>query len=49
MSISGDIPVEGEINVPVGTPSQDKEYSTLDEPVKDTIVRFPSLCTYLNL
>ncbi|KAM9538898.1 protein YIPF6-like [Salvelinus alpinus] len=39
VSISGDIPVEGEINVPVGTPSQDKEYSTLDEPVKDTILR----------
>uniref|UniRef100_A0A8C8GEX9 Protein YIPF n=1 Tax=Oncorhynchus tshawytscha TaxID=74940 RepID=A0A8C8GEX9_ONCTS len=39
VSISGDIPVEGEINVPVGTPIQDKEYSTLDEPVKDTILR----------
>ncbi|CAB1316248.1 unnamed protein product [Coregonus sp. 'balchen'] len=37
VSISGDIPVEGEINVPVGTPSHDDEYSTLDEPVKDTI------------
>uniref|UniRef100_A0A8C7Q5L2 Protein YIPF n=2 Tax=Oncorhynchus mykiss TaxID=8022 RepID=A0A8C7Q5L2_ONCMY len=39
VSISGDIPVEGEINVPVGTPSHDDEYSTLDEPVKDTILR----------
>ncbi|XP_021478884.2 protein YIPF6 [Oncorhynchus mykiss] len=39
VSISGDIAVEGEINVPVGTPSQDKKYSTLDEPVKDTILR----------
>nr|XP_046161430.1 protein YIPF6-like [Oncorhynchus gorbuscha] len=39
VSVSGDIPVEGEINVPVGTPSQDIEYSTLDEPVKDTILR----------
>uniref|UniRef100_A0A8C8MEH8 Protein YIPF n=1 Tax=Oncorhynchus tshawytscha TaxID=74940 RepID=A0A8C8MEH8_ONCTS len=39
VSISRDIPVEGEINVPVGTPSHDDEYSTLDEPVKDTILR----------
>ncbi|XP_010893702.1 protein YIPF6 [Esox lucius] len=39
VSISTDIPVEGEINVPVGTSSQDDEYSTLDEPVKDTILR----------
>lgn len=40
VSISEDIPVEGEINVPVGSPSrQEDEYSTLDEPVKDTIVR----------
>ncbi|KAG9340923.1 hypothetical protein JZ751_020116 [Albula glossodonta] len=39
VSISADIPVEGEITVPVSSPSQDDEYSTLDEPVKDTIVR----------
>lgn len=38
MSISEDIPVEGEISVPVGSHSPDEDYSTLDEPVKDTIV-----------
>uniref|UniRef100_W5NBR7 Protein YIPF n=2 Tax=Lepisosteus oculatus TaxID=7918 RepID=W5NBR7_LEPOC len=39
VSISEDIPVEGEITVPVGSPIQDDEYSTLDEPVKETIMR----------
>ncbi|XP_064182419.1 protein YIPF6 [Anguilla rostrata] len=39
VSISADIPVEGEITVPVSSPSQDDEFSTLDEPVKDTILR----------
>ncbi|XP_018598729.1 protein YIPF6 [Scleropages formosus] len=39
VSISEDIPVEGQITVPVGPPAQDDEYSTLDEPVKDTILR----------
>ncbi|MGH0187924.1 UNVERIFIED_CONTAM: hypothetical protein FKN15_027246 [Acipenser sinensis] len=39
VSISEDIPVEGEITVPVGSPSHDDEYSTLDEPVKETILR----------
>ncbi|KAJ8401796.1 hypothetical protein AAFF_G00377670 [Aldrovandia affinis] len=39
VSISEDIPVEGEITVPVGSPSQDDECSTLDEPVKDTVLR----------
>ena len=39
VSISADIPVEGEITVPVSSPSHDEEFSTLDEPVKDTIVR----------
>lgn len=38
MSISEDIPVEGEITVPVGSCSPDEDYSTLDEPVRDTIV-----------
>lgn len=38
VSISEDIPVEGEITVPVGSHSQDEDNSTLDEPVKDTIV-----------
>ncbi|KAJ6663200.1 hypothetical protein lerEdw1_010336 [Lerista edwardsae] len=38
VSISQDIPVEGEITVPVGSHSPDEDYSTLDEPVKDTIV-----------
>ncbi|RMC22103.1 hypothetical protein DUI87_02976 [Hirundo rustica rustica] len=39
VSISQDIPVEGEITVPVGSHSPDEDYSTLDEPVKDTIMR----------
>ncbi|XP_028671332.1 protein YIPF6 [Erpetoichthys calabaricus] len=39
VSISEDIPVEGEISVPVDSPTQDDEYSTLDEPVKETILR----------
>uniref|UniRef100_A0A8B9NE46 Protein YIPF n=1 Tax=Accipiter nisus TaxID=211598 RepID=A0A8B9NE46_9AVES len=42
VSISEDIPVEGEITVPVGSRSPDEDYSTLDEPVRDTIV---SLCS----
>ncbi|XP_062997724.1 protein YIPF6 [Elgaria multicarinata webbii] len=39
VSISEDIPVEGEITVPVGAHSPDEDYSTLDEPVKDTVMR----------
>uniref|UniRef100_A0A8D0G1Q7 Protein YIPF n=1 Tax=Sphenodon punctatus TaxID=8508 RepID=A0A8D0G1Q7_SPHPU len=39
VSISEDIPVEGEITVPMGSRSPDEDYSTLDEPVKDTIMR----------
>ncbi|XP_027518898.1 protein YIPF6 isoform X1 [Neopelma chrysocephalum] len=39
VSISQDIPVEGEITVPVGSHSPDEDYSTLDEPVRDTIMR----------
>ncbi|XP_009286367.1 PREDICTED: protein YIPF6 [Aptenodytes forsteri] len=39
VSISEDIPVEGEITVPVGSRSPDEDYSTLDEPVRDTIMR----------
>lgn len=39
VSISEDIPVEGDISVPVGSSRQDDEFSTLDEPVKDTILR----------
>uniref|UniRef100_A0A8C4V7X1 Protein YIPF n=11 Tax=Neoaves TaxID=3078114 RepID=A0A8C4V7X1_FALTI len=39
VSISEDIPVEGEITVPVGSHSPDEDYSTLDEPVRDTIMR----------
>lgn len=38
MSISEDIPVEGEITVPVGSNTPDEDFSTLDEPVKDTVV-----------
>ncbi|XP_069468620.1 protein YIPF6 [Ambystoma mexicanum] len=39
VSISEDITVEGEITVPMGSQSQEEDYSTLDEPVKDTILR----------
>ncbi|XP_063169393.1 protein YIPF6 isoform X1 [Candoia aspera] len=39
VSISEDIPVEGEITVPVGPNSPDEDYSTLDEPVKETVMR----------
>lgn len=38
ISISEDIPVEGDISVPVGSQNADNDFSTLDEPVKDTIV-----------
>ncbi|KAM9842843.1 protein YIPF6 [Aulostomus maculatus] len=34
-----DIPVEGDIAVPVGSSRRDDEFSTLDEPVKETILR----------
>lgn len=40
VSISEDIPVEGDISVPVGPSTRrDDEFSTLDEPVKETILR----------
>uniref|UniRef100_A0A8C6ZYN7 Protein YIPF n=1 Tax=Nothoprocta perdicaria TaxID=30464 RepID=A0A8C6ZYN7_NOTPE len=39
MSVSEEIPVEGEITVPVGAPSPDEDFSTLDEPVRETIMR----------
>uniref|UniRef100_A0A3P9KP73 Protein YIPF n=1 Tax=Oryzias latipes TaxID=8090 RepID=A0A3P9KP73_ORYLA len=39
VSISEDIPVEGDISVPVGPSRTDEEFSTLDEPVKETILR----------
>ncbi|XP_028838375.1 protein YIPF6 [Denticeps clupeoides] len=39
VSISEDIPVEGDISVPVGSQNVDDVFSTLDEPVKDTILR----------
>ena len=39
VSISDDIPVEGDISVPVGSSRRDDEFSTLDEPVKETILR----------
>lgn len=39
VSISEDIPVEGDIAVPMASHGADDEFSTLDEPVKDTIVR----------
>ncbi|XP_060768549.1 protein YIPF6 [Neoarius graeffei] len=39
VSIADDVPVEGEISVPVTSQSANDEISTLDEPVKDTILR----------
>lgn len=39
VSISEDIPVEGDISVPVGPSRTEEEFSTLDEPVKETILR----------
>lgn len=41
VSIPEDIPVEGDISVPLGASSsrRDDEFSTLDEPVKETILR----------
>lgn len=39
VSISEDIPVEGDISVPIGSSKADDEFSTLDEPVKETILR----------
>uniref|UniRef100_A0A3P8W6N9 Protein YIPF n=1 Tax=Cynoglossus semilaevis TaxID=244447 RepID=A0A3P8W6N9_CYNSE len=39
VSIPEDIPVEGDISVPMGANKRDDEYSTLDEPVKETILR----------
>ncbi|XP_058238817.1 protein YIPF6 [Hemibagrus wyckioides] len=39
VSIADDIPVEGDITLPMSSPSANDEISTLDEPVKDTILR----------
>lgn len=39
VSIPEDIPVEGDISVPVTPSSRDDEMSTLDEPVKETVLR----------
>ncbi|MCI4394744.1 hypothetical protein PGIGA_G00172160 [Pangasianodon gigas] len=39
VSIADDIPVQGDITVPMSSPSANDEISTLDEPVKDTILR----------
>lgn len=40
VSISEDIPVEGDISVPMSSSRRDDDYfSTLDEPVKETILR----------
>uniref|UniRef100_A0A8B9LJV2 Protein YIPF n=1 Tax=Astyanax mexicanus TaxID=7994 RepID=A0A8B9LJV2_ASTMX len=39
VSIAEDIPVEGDIAVPLSSRNADDEISTLDEPVKDTILR----------
>ncbi|XP_039993093.1 protein YIPF6 [Xiphias gladius] len=39
VSISDDIPVEGDISVPISSSRKDDEFSTLDEPVKETILR----------
>lgn len=40
VSISDDIAVEGDISVPVGPSARrDDEFSTLDEPVRETVLR----------
>ncbi|KAK3509354.1 hypothetical protein QTP70_029701 [Hemibagrus guttatus] len=39
VSIADDIPVEGDITLPMSSLSANDEISTLDEPVKDTILR----------
>ncbi|KAK7903950.1 hypothetical protein WMY93_016557 [Mugilogobius chulae] len=39
VSISEDIAVEGDISVPVASSRRDDELSTLDEPVKETVLR----------
>lgn len=39
VSISEDIAVEGDISVPMGSSRRDEELSTLDEPVKETVLR----------
>ncbi|KAB5522793.1 hypothetical protein PHYPO_G00163500 [Pangasianodon hypophthalmus] len=39
VSIADDIPVQGDITLPMSSPSANDEISTLDEPVKDTILR----------
>ncbi|XP_072314148.1 protein YIPF6 [Eucyclogobius newberryi] len=39
VSISEDIAVEGDISVPAGSSRRDDELSTLDEPVKETVLR----------
>ncbi|XP_017259209.1 protein YIPF6 [Kryptolebias marmoratus] len=39
VSIPEDIPVEGDISVPVPPSARDDELSTLDEPVKETVLR----------
>lgn len=39
VSISEDIAVEGDISVPMGGSRRDEELSTLDEPVKETVLR----------
>ncbi|KAM9355800.1 protein YIPF6 [Pholidichthys leucotaenia] len=39
VSVSEDVVVEGDISVPVGSSRRDDELSTLDEPVKETILR----------
>lgn len=39
VSISEDIAVEGDISVPMGSSRREEELSTLDEPVKETVLR----------
>ncbi|KAM8833890.1 protein YIPF6 [Synchiropus picturatus] len=39
VSIPDDTPVEGEMSTPAGSSGRDDELSTLDEPVKDTVLR----------
>ena len=41
-----EVPLEGEINIP-GLKTDDEEFSTLDEPVRETIVKYPFSNNYI--
>ena len=44
-----DVPLEGDITVPKSFEGEEDELSTLDEPVKDTIVMIFSLIFCVNV